>query len=107
MTAKQIAQQMFTIDWQRVQSDSPYENERVMFLINELEKMDSKQALRLLVFVIEAKALTMEFKDEQTSFSDMGEFKYIEDKLQDYPTDEYKKSGYLTAKKEYGNKSTV
>lgn len=91
MTAIEIAKNLYAINFLTAQSDCPQENEKITYLLWQLEKMDTKQALRLMLEVIEVLSLDLDtnFKDPENPFRDMIDFRYIS--LDDYPTGDYNK----------------
>ena len=89
-TPQDMAKRIDGIDWQAAQYDDPVENFKVTVLFYALEQMDPKQALRLLMKVIECKGLreVCDFNDPQEYFKVMADFEHL--CLDGHPTDEVK-----------------
>lgn len=90
LSPEEIAKGLMSISWGTVQGDCVHENEKVRHLLWQLEQMDSKKALRLMLYVFEVAQLNNEFdvNDYNNPFRDMGDMKYLKYNLDSYPTTE-------------------
>lgn len=89
MTPQQIAKELLGISWLTAQSDCQEENEKITYLLSQIEMLPPKQGLRLILSVLEVVSLMSEvdFSQPQNPFKGMGEFNGL--RLDNFPTDEY------------------
>lgn len=80
MSPQQIAQQLYSIGWVTSQCDDQFENEKIRILMYAIEQLDHKQALRLMLKVIEVQGLQLEtdFDDVDNTFRTMRNFDHME-----------------------------
>lgn len=64
MTKQELAKQIDQLDWEAIQGDDQYANDTAKYLVDELLKLTSKEAIVLLFAVIEAKSLPDDFMGE-------------------------------------------
>ena len=74
MTKQIIAVRLSKINWQQVQGDCVHENENVNRLKDQLMHLPQREAIEVLIKVIEANELSKQIPE---IFSDMLEFKYV------------------------------
>ncbi len=89
MTPKELAQEINNINWMSVQSDCPQASQIVQHLFCELERMNPKQALRLLMDVIEAKSLMLEGMGDVDAFKTLFTFEHVGSNLDNFDTSEF------------------
>jgi hypothetical protein len=92
MTNQELAKELYSISWAKVQFDDVYENEKVAYLLSRIEKLSKEEGLRLLLHVLAVKSLALEtvFNKENNPFSDMVNFDYMETHVNEFPTNDYK-----------------
>lgn len=98
MEYKKIATGLNNIDFLAAQSDCPYENEKIVWLLHQLENIEAKHSLRILLKVLEVKDLKLRtgpnFKTlfgENILGSSIEDFPFIEEQVNYYNTEDYKK----------------
>ena len=89
---QQIAIELSLISWVTVQCDDIHESYRVVYLLNEIEKLPKEDGLRLMLHVIEVKSLMLETDgwDEYNPFREMSKFPNIDSTIKNFPTDDFK-----------------
>jgi hypothetical protein len=81
MTAQQIAIALSGIDWATKQADCPYENHNVIQLKDQLMKFSKRDAITILLSVLEANLLTTRYGEQM--FKDMLKFNYLNEYLEE------------------------
>lgn len=89
---QQLAKDLYSIDWVAIQTDCVHENEKLKFILYQIEKLVPTEQVRLMLQVLEATQLKLRFAhQEKHPFDDMHDFKYIDSYLKGYSTEDYKK----------------
>lgn len=74
-----LAKRIFELDWAKVQCDDMHENERMIYLRDQIASSDmtKEETVTFLFEVLEARDLTLRYPTDDSPFKDMGEFKYL------------------------------
>jgi len=86
---KDLAKEIYAINWEAVQVDCIHENENVRRLFQELKKYPAEEALKILLKVLEATQLKLRFDaiPEFNPFKDLADFENIEQSFKKWNAD--------------------
>lgn len=88
MTNKELAKNLYNIDWGSVQCDCQHENEKVTYLLSELETYSKEESLRIMIKVLEAVSLELKYPETDSPFKGLSDFNYLNKNI--YNTSYYK-----------------